>query len=166
MKINGVDLYSRNINRNSDTRPIAFERRLKPEEEKDYHDNAIKAALDYLGVQSVAMILHGSCNPVTKYDLGVGSPCNEKSKEVIKFEQLHGFNANQLGPLGEITKGDISPYSATVFAINRMFIDPYLLTTDEYANILSKSELSSFCADYSDERSINTHSKYFDAFEN
>ena len=164
MKIDKINIYSRNNNAGS--AELFFERRLKPEEEKDYHNNAIKAALDYLGVQSVAMILHGACNPVTTYDLGIGSPCNEKSKEVIKFEQLHGFNANQLGPLGEITKGDISPYSGTIFAINRMFIDPYLLTTDEYANILSKSELASLCADYSNDKNINTHSKFFDAFEN
>ena len=164
MKVNGINLYCRNSNNMMPN--ISFERRLRHEEEKDYNENAIKAALDYLGVQSVAMILHGPCNPVTQYDLGVGSPCNEKAKEVIKFEKLHGFNSNQLGPMGEVTKGDISPYSATVFAINRMFIDPVALTSDEYANILSKADLSALSEDYSEDKRPFTYSKFFDSFEN
>ena len=69
------------------------------------------------------MVLHGSCNPVATNDMGIGSPCNEKTKEMLAFEQLHGFNANQLGPMGEVTRGDISPYSATVFSYNKLFID-------------------------------------------
>lgn len=144
----------------------AFERRLRRDEEKDYNENAIKAALDYLGVQSVAMVLHGSCNPVSNNDMGIGSPCNEKAKEVMEFEKLHGFNANQLGPMGEVTRGDISPYLATVFAFNKMFIDPGLLATDEYANILPKSRLSAYQVDYSEDIRPYTYSRFFDAFEN
>ena len=165
MKINTINTYNPKYSTQK-INSLTFGRRLKPEEEKDYKENAINAALDYLGTQSVAMIIHGSCNPVSDYDLGIGSPCNEKAKEMIKFEQLHGFNANQLGPMGEITKGDISPYTATVFAINRMFIDPYELTTDKYAKILSKSHLDELKVDYSGDRRPHTYSKFFDSFEN
>jgi hypothetical protein len=115
MQVGKIAEYSYN-NKNNNL-PVTFERRLRKDEEQDYNENAIKAALDYLGIQSVAMIMHGSCNPVTKNDMGIGSPCNEKSKEVIEFEMLHGFNSNQLGPMGEVTRGDISPYSAAVFAL-------------------------------------------------
>lgn len=162
MQVEKINLYSKN---NIYTAPN-FGRRLKPTEEKDYNENAIQAALDYLGVQSVAMILHGSCNPVTENDLGIGSPCNEKAKEVLEFEKLHGFNSNQLGPMGEVTRGDISPYSATVFSLNRMFIDANALTTDEYANILSKKELDEYSIDYSEDAGVYTYSKFFDSFEN
>ena len=164
MLVGKINTYSNN-NKNAYFTSPSFERRLRPNEEKDYSENAIGAALDYLGVQSVAMILHGSCNPVAKNDLGIGSPCNEKAKEIIKFEKLHGFNANQLGPMGEVTRGDISPYSASVFALNRMFIDPNELTTDRYANILSKKDLKTFSVDYSEEKEPYTYSRFFDSFE-
>lgn len=143
-----------------------FERRIRRDEEKDYNENAIKAALDYLGVQSVAMILHGSCNPVSGNDLGIGSPCSEKTKEVLEFEKLHGFNVNQLGPMGEIIKEDVSPYLATVFAFNKMFIDVEALSTDEYANILPKERLVAYRVDYSDDKNPYTYSRFYDAFEN
>lgn len=158
-----------NINRNGRSNMYSvptFTRRLDEHEMEDYNKNAIRAALDYLGVQSVAMILHGSCNPVIEQDMGIGSPCSSAAKKMIEFENLHGFNANQLGPLGEITRGEISPYSASVFALNKMFIDPQFLTTDEYANILSNEDLSSLRIDYSKIEDVATHSKFFDSFEN
>lgn len=166
MLVEKINLYSNNYKTNNLKHAPAFTRRLKPSEEQDYHDNAIQAALDYLGVQSAAMILHGSCNPVSQNDLGIGSPCGEKAAEVLKFEKIHGFNANQLGPIGEVTRGDISPYAATIFAYNKMFIDPNLLATDEYANILPQNSASYYSVDYSDDTRPYTYSKFFDAFEN
>ena len=151
---------------NSPRRSPSFERKLKEEEINDYKENAILAALDYLGTQSVAMILHGSCNPVTENDMGIGSPCSKNTEDVINFEMTHGFNANQLGPMGEVTRGDISPYSAAVFALNKMFIDAGALTTDKYAHILPKEELSEFKVDYADSDKGYTYSKFFDSFEN
>ena len=164
MLVGKINSYSNNT-RTYNSAPT-FERRLKRSEEKDYNENAIKAALDFLGIQSVAMVLHGSCNPVTTNDMGIGSPCNEKTKEMLAFEQLHGFNANQLGPMGEVTRGDISPYSATVFSYNKLFIDVNALATDEYANILPTSRLRTYRIDYSEDKEPYTYSKFFDAFEN
>ena len=161
-KVNG---YTNNLIQNHKAAP-SFTRQLRQDEVSDYNENAIKAALDYLGTQSVAMILHGSCNPVTENDLGIGSPCNAKAKEVLEFEKLHGFNANQLGPMGEITRGDISPYSASVFALNRMFIDADALTGDEYAHIIPVDELKALRVNYENEHKGYTYSKFFDSFAN
>ncbi len=165
MQVHKINSFP-NINSSSFPAVPTFTRKLREDEKEDYNKNAIQAALDYLGVQSVAMILHGSCNPVIGNDLGIGSPCNEKTKDVIKLEKLHGFNANQLGPMGEVTRGDISPYSASVFALNKMFIDAEALTKDEYANILSEEELKTFRVNYHDSRTPYTYSKFFDSFEN
>ena len=165
MQVKNIIDYKINYT-NFPRRNPSFERKLQPEEINDYKENAILAALDYLGTQSVAMILHGSCNPVTEYDMGIGSPCNQKAEEVINFERLHGFNSNQLGPMGEIAKGDISPYAATVFALNEMFIDVNALTTDKYANILSKYDLYKFKVNFDDSSKGYTYSKFFESFAN
>ena len=165
MQVGKIATYKTDYARQPKLAP-SFERKLKPEEIDDYKDNAILAALDYLGTQSVAMILQGSCNPVTEYDMGIGSPCNKKAEEVINFEMTHGFNANQLGPMGEVTRGDISPYSATVFALNKMFIDAEALTTDRYANILPPEDLTEFRVNYENNGKGYTYSKFFDSFEN
>ena len=166
MQIQRINPFSNNLSSQFSTAIPTFTRKLRENEKEDYNKNAIQAALDYLGVQSVAMILHGSCNPVIENDLGIGSPCNEKTKDVIELEKLHGFNANQLGPMGEVTRGDISPYSASVFALNKMFIDAEALTTDEYANILPEEELKEFRVNYHNSRTPYTYSKFFDSFEN
>ena len=144
----------------------SFGRQLRDEEKKDYQKNTIEPALKYLGVENMAMILHGSCNPVTKNDLGVGSPNGAEAEKMIEFEKLHGFNSNQLGPMGEVTRGDISPYSASVFAINRLFIDMNLLAKDEYANILPREYVKALSVSYPQNDSPVEYSHFFDAFEN
>ena len=64
MQVGKVNIYSTNTTNKYNKVPT-FTRKLQPQEEADYNKNAIGAALDYLGTQSLAMILHGSCNPVT-----------------------------------------------------------------------------------------------------
>lgn len=144
----------------------SFGRQLRDDEKQDYQKNAIEPALKYLGVENMAMILHGSCNPVAKNDLGVGSPNGEEAEKMIEFEKLHGFNSNQLGPMGEVTRGDISPYSASVFAINRLFIDVNLLTKDEYANIFPREYVKALSVSYPQSSRMIEYSHFFDAFEN
>ena len=45
---------------------LNFKRRLTKAEEQDYRANAIQPALDYLGTEELAMIIHGTCFPETK----------------------------------------------------------------------------------------------------
>lgn len=119
---------------------VNFGRRLTPEEEKDYRDNAIKPALKYLNTKEVAMILHGTSYPVSVYDVGVGSPYGKVAAQLMPFELLHGFNSNQLGPIGELSSvQEYSPYKSSVGTKNYLFIDFDKLTTKEYGNILNES---------------------------
>jgi len=123
---------------------ITFGRKLTPDEQRDYEQNALKPALDYLGTEEVAMIIHGTSYPQQEFDLGVGSPYGEEALKLIKFEKLHGFNSNQLGPVGVIRDAShISPYKSTVFTKNYLFTDLNELTKDEYANILSEETIDS-----------------------
>lgn len=147
------------------TAPV-FQRKLRDNEKTEYKHDTIRQAYEFLGVKDVALAIHGSSFPVAKNDLGIGSPFSAVSKDVIDMEILHGFTSTQLGPLGEITRTDISPYASTVWAKNKMFIDINALTEDEYANILDTNEISPYAVTYKDKKSPDTYSKFYEAFEN
>ena len=139
MLVNSIKLYN--------FKYPSFNRRLTPEEERDYKQNAIIPALKYLGTQEVAMIIHGTSFPEVNMDIGVGSPYGKAAAQLMPFEILHGFNSNQLGPVGVIRDPQhISPYKSTVSTRNYLFIDFNELSTDEYANILPKDVMESVFA--------------------
>lgn len=147
-----------------------FQRRLRENEKSEYRNETIQQAFDYLGVKELAMIMHGSCFPVGGADYGVGSPYSELSKDVVQLEMLHGFNNNQLGPNGKLSKSNISPYTSTVFAKNELFIDLNALKDDKYANILSDEDthglLPILSVNYPDNGKNYAYSRFYDAFEN
>src|SRR5574344_486063 len=130
-------------NYNGFNNSITFQRRLTPKEEIGYN-RTINEAKKNLGINDIAMIIHGSSFPAAVKDTGIGSPYSEGAYNLVKFLQLHGFNSCQLGPAGEIREDDISPYLSSVYAKNRMFIDLRNLTTEKYANILSKEDIDNY----------------------
>lgn len=123
--------------RNTNYQNLSFERRLRKEEERPYQETQ-KEALKVLGVDNLAMIIHGSSHPSVAKDGNIGSPISKGAKRLIRLEKLNGFNSEQLGPMGKLSKIDFSPYSAKVFAKNHLFINLEELTTEKYSNILSK----------------------------
>ena len=143
-----------------------FQRKLRDNEKLEYKHDTIRQAYDFLGIKDVSLIMHGTCFPVSKNDMGVGSPFNALSKDVIEFEKLHGFTSTQLGPLGEIKRRDISPYASTVWAKNKLFIDLNALSTDEYANLISDEKLAQYAVQYNDRDRNYTYSQFYEAFEN
>ena len=146
---------------------ISFKRRLTPSEEKDYTQNAIKPALDYLGTEEVAMIIHGTSYPEADLDIGVGSPYGKVAAQLMPFEMLHGFNSNQLGPVGVIRDPQhISPYKSTVSTRNYLFIDFNKLATDEYANILPKEVVESVFNKTASNGENYSYSQFQEAFAN
>ncbi len=159
MLVNGVSLVS--------AKSLSFERRLTPAEEKDYRNNVLQSAFDYLGTEEVAMIMHGTSYPESARDIGVGSPYGSAASKIIPFEMLHGFNSNQLGPVGVIRDAqNISPYKSTVSTKNYLFTDLYELTKDNYANILSKDMLDDILQYPNGERVNYSYSDYPEAFAN
>jgi hypothetical protein len=127
------------------TNSINFGRRLTKSEEIDYKNNAITPALKYLGTEEVAMIIHGTSFPEDKVsDFGVGSPYGKEAAQLLPFEMLHGFNSNQLGPVGVIRDTQHrSPYISTISTKNYLFLDFKRLTEDDFANILSSKDIQS-----------------------
>lgn len=146
---------------------VSFQRRLTPLEEKDYRQNVLPAAFNYLGTQEVAMIMHGTCYPESENDIGVGSPYGKVAAQLIPFEILHGFNSNQLGPVGVIFDAQhISPYKSTISTKNYLFLDLEELTKDKYANILSYDDINAaFNKSESNEKNYS-YSRFPDAFAN
>lgn len=152
---------------NSNRTTVLFGRKLRKGEEQDYRENALQPAFDYLGTEEVAMIVHGTSYPEKAQDLGVGSPYGKAAAKFIPFEILHGFNSNQLGPIGVIRDAQhISPYKSTVSTRNYLFTDLNDLTTDKYANVLSQSDIDSMI-DYTDDNGKDyAYSDFPEAFSN
>ncbi|CDE93317.1 TPA: hypothetical protein CPT79_03085 [Candidatus Gastranaerophilales bacterium HUM_6] len=152
---------------NSNRTTVLFGRKLRKDEEQDYRENVLQPAFDYLGTEEVAMIVHGTSYPEKAQDLGVGSPYGKAAAKFIPFEILHGFNSNQLGPIGVIRDAQhISPYKSTVSTRNYLFTDLNDLTTDKYANVLSQSDIDSMI-DYTDDNGKDyAYSDFPEAFSN
>ena len=116
---------------------VNFQRRPTKEEEPDLKKN-INKAYELMGTSERAVITHGACFPAYYRDTMIGSPYGRAAKKYNKFLALYGFNSNQLGPGGLLQKGSNSPYNASAFAHNRLFIDLEALTGEKYGEILSK----------------------------
>ena len=115
---------------------VNFQRRPRREEEPDLKKN-IEKAYEIIGAKERSVITHGACFPACVRDSFIGSPYGNVAKEYNKFVALYGFNSNQLGPGGELQKGSVSPYNASAFAQNRLFIDLADLNSDRYGKLLS-----------------------------
>lgn len=147
---NVVRVTSGTIGRN-----VAFGRAPKKGIEQRNYTRDINAALDYLGIQNMALVMHGTSFPAQqgRYDIETGSPLN--ADELIEFAKIHGFNSVQLGPNGKLNKGETSPYVSSVFEKNPLFIDFNRLTEPNYASILSEKDLEKVA-----HKTKSTHKNY------
>lgn len=137
MKINSVVRFTNgNIGRN-----VTFGRAPKKGFEEKDCSNSISKGFEYLGIQNRALVMHAPSFPANPdgYDVGIGSPYG--ADRVVKFAKIHGFNQAQQGPNGKLNKGDTSPYSSSVFEKNPLFINEQMLTTDDFAGILSEDDI-------------------------
>lgn len=129
MRINGIRNSEINHSITFGRRPVGFEENMIKE--------TMNKAYSFMNTKERAIITHGSCFPAKGRNTHIGSPFGGAAKEWISFLALYGFNAIQLGPCGELEKGEYSPYKASAFAKNRLFIDLEPLTTQVYGNLLS-----------------------------
>lgn len=101
---------------------------------------AVSDALAYLGIERLVFGMHESAFPPSALDCGYGS-AHAAGAPLLAFVRRLGFNALQLGPGGQITDGNVSPYDAAVFAQNQLRLDALALTAPEYGPLLSRSEI-------------------------
>jgi 4-alpha-glucanotransferase len=84
---------------------------------------AVSAALKTLGVDRLALAIHDASFPCEREeDLGRGSPYSRGAGRFVRAMRTLGFDALQLGPQGETSAYDPSPYDGTVMARNRASI--------------------------------------------
>ena len=154
---------------------VSFQRKLTKDEEQDYRNNGIKPALDYLGTKEVAMILHGTSYPESRFpqneeinnDIGVGSPYGKVAAQLMPFEILHGFTCNQLGPIGELNSvREYSPYKSSVGSKNYLFIDFNKLTENKYGHLLQSTDVTGIVSPVKKSDDNYAYSDFPEAFAN
>lgn len=124
------------------SRGLAFGRNLREDEKRPYSET-INKAMDYLGIQNRALIIHAPSFPAklsSGEDQKTGTPYGQS--EFLDFIKMHGFNSVQLGPNGKLNRKDTSPYTSSVFAKSPLLIDYSQLKSDEFASILSDEEIN------------------------
>jgi 4-alpha-glucanotransferase len=78
---------------------------------------AIAAARTALGIDTLALAIHGGSFPMApEEDPGRGSPYGDEAGRFLAFVRGLGFDAIQLGPQGQTSVGNPSPYDATLFS--------------------------------------------------
>ena len=60
--------------------------------------------------------IHDACFPAGSDDVGVGTPYSEAGRALFRYARSLGFNGVQLGPQGDTTPTNPSPYDATLFS--------------------------------------------------
>lgn len=152
-----MNTISLNHNHSISNKNVSFQRRLRNDEKPEF-EKTMNDAFDYLEIKNRALIIHGSSFPsdidsnaksisndytiskLNKKNPFIGSPF--MADDFTDFVKMNGFNSIQLGPNGKLNKRDNSPYHASVFAQNELFLDYNALKTDKYANILSDKDLN------------------------
>ncbi len=120
----------------------------------------IKEALQVLGKDNFALIIHGSSFPSKDgEDTGFGTYNSSAGHELIEYASGM-FNALQLGPAGKTKSSDSSPYCGTIFSGNPLFIDLKRLTEKEWGNILSEKTFEKVVSDNPRQNSGRTSYSY------
>ncbi|MGE6757104.1 4-alpha-glucanotransferase [Corallococcus interemptor] len=116
----------------------------------DSHRSLVTEALEALGVTRWVLSIHDPSFPgLPGEDLGRGSPYSEGAARFLAFARDLGFTGIQLGPQGQTTAHNPSPYDGTLFSRNTLNValapltDPHgpwgaLLSVDTLARLVSE----------------------------
>ena len=98
---------------------------------EDYRRH-VTAALAALNVRNLVLSIHDPSFPsVPGEDLGRGSPYSEGGMRFLEFTRELGFNGIQLGPQGQTSEDNASPYDGTLFSRNVLNVALASLTHEE-----------------------------------
>ncbi|AUX19962.1 4-alpha-glucanotransferase [Sorangium cellulosum] len=91
----------------------------------------VRAALRLLGIRNLVLAIHDPSFPSDDAeDIGRGSPYTEGGRRFLRFARDLGFNGIQLGPQGETSADNASPYDGTIFSRSTLSIALARLTED------------------------------------
>ncbi|HEY2509335.1 MAG TPA: 4-alpha-glucanotransferase [Polyangiaceae bacterium] len=84
-----------------------------------------------LGIDQLVLAIHDSSFPgVSGEDVGRGSPYSRGAEDLFRFARELGFTGVQLGPQGETSAINRSPYDGTIFAKSVLSVDLRALEVD------------------------------------
>lgn len=121
---------------------MAVEERPRADREPDGLREDVRAGLATLGVRRLLLAIHEASfpgAPAAGDDLGIGSPLSQGGRAFLDLIARLGFDGVQLGPRGELSPGNQSPYDATLFARNTLTLAPGPLLED---GLLEPDELA------------------------
>src|SRR6185295_6861821 len=91
----------------------------------------LRDACEPLGVEPLVLAIHGPSFPGdATSDVGAGCPASAAGERFLGFVRRLGFTGVQLGPQGETSEGNPSPYDGTLFARSRLTISLDRLARD------------------------------------
>lgn len=124
---------------------INFKRRLLPSEEADF-SAVLKDGKTKLGNTGHSMLIVPSSSLPQEINTGVGNLLDKEGKNFIDFAKLYwGINYIQLLPEGKYRAynyDEFLPYSGSSLDLGEHLINPELLTTKNFGNILTQEDIS------------------------
>ncbi|MBN1207820.1 MAG: 4-alpha-glucanotransferase [Myxococcaceae bacterium] len=118
--------------------------RLEVEVLPEDHRQLITAALAALDVRNLVLGIHDSSFPSEpQEDIGRGSPYSRGAARFLEFARELGFTGIQLGPQGQTSEFNASPYDSTLFSRNVLNIPAAALVEPDQGALLSPDGLSS-----------------------
>jgi 4-alpha-glucanotransferase len=105
---------------------------------------ALRAALRALGIKNFVLAIHDASFPKSEDDIGRGTSYSRAATELLEFARDLGFNGIQLGPQGQTSDINASPYDGTLFSRNVMNLP---LATLVEKKLLSPGDVEAFVAD-------------------
>ena len=104
------------------------------------HHELVVTALRALGIERLVLAIHDVSFPsVDDEDIGRGSPYSRGGRAFLDFAASLGFDGIQLGPQGQTSPGNPSPYDGSVFSKNILSIALPELGEPRFAGILPSS---------------------------
>lgn len=112
-------------------------------------DEVVRDALRALGVKSLVLGIHDPAFPgVPGDDVGRGSPYSRGAERFFALAARLGFTGVQLGPQGQTSLVNPSPYDGTIFSRNVLSLPLRALTAaGEWPALLSQRTLDQLAAD-------------------
>jgi len=102
----------------------------------------VQEARRRLDIRQLALSIHDASFPAHDLDVGRGSPYSSASHALAELLSTLGFDVLQLGPQGESSSGNPSPYDTTAFSRSSLSIDLASLLEEKHADpLLTKEEL-------------------------